>query len=152
MLFRSRLPAAVSYRRFVSWLAARDTDAARAAWQQVLAGVDAPTLVDPSAGWGLGARGVASFRVPEETTRALGELARSQRTTVNTVLQGAFAQLLMSLTGQQDVVFGTAVSVRPAELVGADSMVGLFINTVPVRAKLTPATTAADLIDQLQSA
>ena len=42
------------------------------AWQQVLAGVDAPTLVDPSAGWGMGARGVASFRVPEETTRALG--------------------------------------------------------------------------------
>ena len=68
------------------------------------------------------------------------------------MLQGAFAQLLMWLTGQHDVAFGTAVSGRPAEVVGAESMVGLLINTVPVRAKITPATTTADLLDQLQRA
>ena len=103
-------------------------------------------------GWGWGARGVESFRVPEETTRALSELARSHHTTVNTVLQAAWAQLLMWLTGQHDVAFGTAVSGRPAEVAGADSMVGLLINTVPVRATITAATTTADLLDQLQSA
>ena len=103
-------------------------------------------------GWGWGARGVASFRVPDATTRAVGELARSHHTTVNTVLQGAFAQLLCWLTGQHDVVFGTTVSGRPAELAGAESMVGLFINTVPVRANITPATTTTDLIGQLQDA
>ncbi len=149
---RQRLPAAVSYRRFVSWLADRDLDAAHAAWREVLAGFDTPTLVGPPQGLGMGARGFASFRVPEQTTRAVSELARSQRTTVNTVLQGAFAQLLCSLTGRHDVVFGTAVSGRPAELAGVDSMVGLFINTVPVRANITPATTTADLIEQLQRA
>ena len=90
--------------------------------------------------------------MPEETTRALGELARSHHTTVNTVLQAAWAQLLMWLTGQHDVAFGTAVSGRPAEVAGAESMVGLLINTVPVRAHITPATTTADLLDQLQSA
>ena len=93
-----------------------------------------------------------SLRVPEETTQALAELARSCHTTVNTVLQAAWAQLLMWLTGQHDVAFGTAVSGRPAEVAGADSMVGLLINTVPVRARITPATTIADLLDQLQSA
>ena len=93
-----------------------------------------------------------SFRVPEETTRALGELARSHHTTVNTVLQAAWAQLLMWLTGHHDVAFGTAVSGRPAEVAGAESMVGLLINTVPVRAHITPATTTADLLDQLHSA
>ena len=72
--------------------------------------------------------------------------------TVSTVLQAAWAQLLCTLTGQHDVAFGTAVSGRPAEVVGADSMVGLMINTVPVRANITPATTTADLLDQLQSA
>ena len=82
----------------------------------------------------------------------MSELARSCHTTVNTVLQGAWAQLLMWLTGQHDVVFGTAVSGRPAEVAGAESMVGLLINTVPVRAHITPATTIADLLDQLQSA
>ena len=95
---------------------------------------------------------MTSFRVSAETTRALGELARSQHTTVNTVLQGAWAQLLCWLTGQHDVAFGTAVSGRPAEVVGADSMVGLLINTVPVRANITAATTIADLLEQLQSA
>ena len=150
--YGQRLPAAAPYRRFVTWLADRDLDAAHAAWREVLAGFDTPTLVGPPGRLGLGQRGVASFRVPEETTRALSELARSHHTTVNTVLQAAWAQLLMWLTGQHDVVFGTAVSGRPAEVAGAESMVGLLINTVPVRAHITPATTTADLLDQLQSA
>ena len=90
--------------------------------------------------------------MPEQTTRALGELARSCHTTVNTVLQGAFAQLLCWLTGQHDVAFGTTVSGRPAEVAGAESMVGLLINTVPVRANITAATTTTDLLDQLQRA
>ena len=147
-----RLPAAVSYRRFVTWLADRDLDAARVAWREVFAGFDTPTLVGPPGRLGLGRRGVESFRVPEETTRALNELARSHHTTVNIVLQGAFAQLLCWLTGQHDVAFGATVSGRPAEVAGADSMVGLLINTVPVRANTTPATTTAHLLDQLHSA
>ncbi|MDT5047207.1 MAG: hypothetical protein QOC63_4789, partial [Mycobacterium sp.] len=141
-----------SYRSFVAWLAARDHDAARAAWCEVLAGFDTPTLVGPRGRLELGRQGVTSRRVPEQITRALGELARSCRTTVNIVLQAAVAQLLCWLSGQHDVAFGTAVSGRPAELAGADSMVGLLLNTVPVRATITPTTTTADLLDQLQSA
>ncbi len=135
-----------------AWLAGRDLDAARAAWLEVLAGFDTPTLVGPPGRIGLGWRGVTSYRVPEETTRALSELARSHRTTVNIVLQAGWAQLLMWLSGQHDVAFGTAVSGRPAEVADAESMVGLFINTVPVRADITAATTTADLLDQLQRA
>ena len=73
-------------------------------------------------------------------------------TTVNIVLQGAYAQLLCAMTGRRDVAFGTTVSGRPAELPGAESMVGLLINTVPVRATITSATTTADLLDQLHRA
>ena len=147
-----RLPGAGSYRRFVDWLADRDRNAARAAWREVLAGFDTPTLVGPPDRLGLGPRDLQSFSVSEEITRAVGELARSHHTTVSTVLQAAFAQLLCSLTGQHDVAFGAVVSGRPAEVAGADSMVGLLINTVPVRANITPATTTADLLEQLQSA
>ena len=147
-----RLPAPGSYRRFVSWLAGRDGDSARVAWGQVLAGFDTPTLVGPPGRLGLGRRARASFQVPEQITDAIGELARSSRTTVNTVLHGAFAQLLIGLTGRDDVVFGTTVSGRSADLPGADSMVGLMINTVPVRATITAATSTADLLDQLHSA
>ena len=125
---------------------------ARAAWREVFAGFETPTLVGPPGGLGVGPRGVESFWVSAETTRALSELARSCHTTVNTVLQGAWAQLLCWLTGHHDVAFGAVVSGRPAEVAGADSMVGLLINTVPVRANITAATTIADLLGQLQSA
>jgi acyl carrier protein len=150
--YGQRLPTAVSYRRFVAWLAGRDRAAARAGWRSVLAGFDTPTLVGPSDRLGLGRRDLASFRVSDETTRALRELARSHHTTVSTVLQAAWAQLLMLLTGQHDVAFGAVVSGRPAEVAGAESMVGLLINTVPVRATITAATSTTDLLDQLQSA
>ncbi|MET0396582.1 MAG: amino acid adenylation domain-containing protein, partial [Longimicrobiaceae bacterium] len=147
-----RLPAATPYRRFVTWLADRDLDAAQVAWREVLAGFDTPTLVGPPPRLKPGPRSTTAFRVSEQTTRALNELARSCHTTVNTVLQGVWAQVLMWMTGRHDVVFGTAVSGRPAEVAGAESMVGLLINTVPVRAHITQATTAADLLDQLQRA
>ena len=71
---------------------------------------------------------------------------------VNTVVQAAWAQLLTVLTGQHDVAFGVTVSGRPPEVLGADSMVGLLINTVPVRARIGAATTVADVLDQLQRA
>ncbi|HEU4363164.1 MAG TPA: condensation domain-containing protein, partial [Mycobacterium sp.] len=146
------LPAAPSYRRFMTWLADRDLEAARAAWAEVLAGFEVPTLVGPPDRLGLGPRDVASFKVSEQTTQAVSELARSCRTTVSTVLQGAFAQLLMSLTGQRDVAFGAVISGRPDEVAGAESMVGLLINTIPVRATIIAETTTADLLAQLHSA
>ena len=148
--YGQRLRPAAPYRRFVTWLTGRDLDAARAAWGEVLAGFDTPTLVGP-VGQASGRRNVASFQVPKDATRALGELARSCHTTVSTVLQGAYAQVLMALTGRRDVVFGTTVSGRPDEVPGADSMVGLLINTVPVRVSVTPQTTTADLLDRLKS-
>jgi amino acid adenylation domain-containing protein/thioester reductase-like protein/non-ribosomal peptide synthase protein (TIGR01720 family) len=146
-----RLPAAGSYRRLLTWLADRDRDAARAAWCEVFDGFDTPTLVAPPDRLGIGPRGSASFKVPADTTQAVGELARSCRTTVNVVLQAAWAQVLTWMTGHHDVTFGATVSGRPSDVPGADSMVGLFINTVPVRASITQATTAADLLGRLQA-
>ncbi|WP_343574516.1 amino acid adenylation domain-containing protein [Mycobacterium sp.] len=148
--YGQRLPAAVPYRRFIAWLAGRDRHAARAAWLEVLAGFATPTVIGPPDRLGLGPRDVASSRVPERTTRAVSELARSSQTTVNTVLQGAFATVLRWLTGHHDVAFGTVVSGRPAEVTGAESMIGLLINTVPVRAIINDATTTTDLLDQLR--
>ncbi len=150
--YGERLPAPASYRSILTWLAAQDRGAAQAAWRQMLDGFDNPTLVGPATRLGLGRRRVDSYRVSVETTRELSTLARSCHTTVNTVLQAAWAQLLMWLTGQRDVAFGTAVSGRPPEVLGSESIVGLLINTVPVRANTTVSTTIADLLEQLQNA
>ena len=146
-----RLPAAVPYRRFVTWLADRDLESARAAWREVLAGFDTPTLVGDPHRLRLGKPGVQAIRLSEQTTGALHQLARTRHTTVNTVLRAAWAQLLMWLTGQHDVVFGAAVSGRSADVIGIESMVGLLINTVPVRANVSAQTTVADLLDQLHN-
>ena len=145
------LPPPVPYRGFVAWLAGQDVEAARAVWRDLFAGFEAPTLVGPPDRLGFAARSVQSVQLPTDTTHALTELARAQHTTLNIVLQGAWVQLLSVLTGQHDVAFGMTVSGRPAELAGAESMVGLFINTVPVRATLTATTTTAQLLQQLQT-
>ncbi|WP_432079901.1 condensation domain-containing protein, partial [Streptomyces sp. YPW6] len=67
---------------------------------------------------------------------ALSVLARSRRVTVNAVVQAVWALLLARVSGERDVVFGTTVSGRPADLAGVEGMVGLFINTLPVRVRV----------------
>jgi non-ribosomal peptide synthase protein (TIGR01720 family) len=149
--YGQRLPGTAPFRRFIGWLAGRDVDAARAVWREVLAGVDGPTQVAPPAQrLGSPLRRVAVVEVSKGTTAAVTELARRRQTTVSTVLQAAWGQLLMELTGRRDVTFGAVVSGRPADLPGVESMVGLLINTVPMRATATAETTAADLLDQVQ--
>jgi glycopeptidolipid biosynthesis protein len=148
--FEQRLPDVWAYRNFVEWLAGRDRDDARAAWRRTFDGFATPTLIAAQAR--SGPRRVQTYRLSAEITKAVGELARSCRTTVNTVLHAAWAQVLMVLTGQRDVAFGTAVSGRPAELAGSEHIVGLLINTVPVRARAAAGCTVADLLHQLQNA
>jgi len=149
--FGQPLPPPVAYRRFVAWLDERDHGAAQAVWQKVLNGFEAPTLVGSPGKTGLGPRGVETMLVSAETTQAITTLARGHHTTVSTVLQAAWSQILMGLTGQRDVAFGTVVSERPTDLPGAEGIVGLMINTVPVRVTVDVDTTVADLLDQLQS-
>ncbi|MEV5311956.1 amino acid adenylation domain-containing protein [Streptomyces sp. NPDC052610] len=143
-------PAVRPYRDFLAWLAARDREAAADAWRDALAGA-APTLLAPTpAGLLPVPPELHTLRLGEETTRALGESARAHGVTVNTVVQGLWALLLARLTGRDDVVFGATVAGRPAELAGAESMIGLFINTVPVRVTLPPGERAGDFLRRLQ--
>ncbi|GAA3348533.1 hypothetical protein GCM10020358_67350 [Amorphoplanes nipponensis] len=135
----STLPRVRPFRDYLQWLGAQDRDKALAAWRDALAGLPGPTLVAPRAE---GRRPVVPGRLdrelPEATFTALTELARSRGLTLNTLVQGAWAIVLGSLTGQDDVVFGATVSGRPPELDGVETMVGLFINTLPVRVRLDP--------------
>ncbi|MGE6735174.1 amino acid adenylation domain-containing protein, partial [Streptomyces sp. NPDC059900] len=145
------LPPAPPHHRHLSWLAAQDRAAAEDAWRTALDGVDEPTLVAPD-----DTRRSDRFPLrvvewlPEGLTGALTALARGRGLTVNTLVQGAWALLVGHVTGRQDVVFGTTVSGRPPELPGVEGMVGLLINTVPVRVRLDPAEPLADLLARVQ--
>ncbi|WP_345025335.1 amino acid adenylation domain-containing protein, partial [Actinomadura keratinilytica] len=145
------LPPVIPYRSHLEWLARQDKADAREHWRRALAGLDGPTLVAPAAAPGVPVmpRSVTA-RADATLTGALRDTARARGLTVNTVVQGAWALLLAALTGRDDVVFGATVSGRPADLPGAENMLGLFINTVPVRVPLDPAATVADLLADLQ--
>jgi non-ribosomal peptide synthetase component F len=71
--------------------------------------------------------------VPADVIAALRELARAHHLTLGTLVQGAWALLLARYSGRSDVVFGITVAGRPAELAGVETMIGMFINTLPLR-------------------
>ncbi|WP_415823741.1 condensation domain-containing protein, partial [Mycobacterium basiliense] len=144
------LPPPVPYRNYLAWLADQDRGKALIAWREMFTDFHSPTLVgslDPNVS---ADHAVQFWTLSNAATSALNDLARSHHSTLNIVVQAAFAQLLAGLTRNQDVAFGATVSGRSAELAGAQSMVGLLINTVAVRARLTAAVTTTELIDQLQ--
>ncbi|WP_051828697.1 condensation domain-containing protein [Streptomyces bicolor] len=145
------LPAPVSYRDYLVWLGRQDKNAARAAWQEDLAGAEEPTLVAPAApGRAPLAPEILTREVPARLAEEVTSFARRHGLTVNTVVQGAWALVLARLSGRTDVVFGATVAGRPAELPGVESMVGLFINTVPVRVRLDGAQPVVRMLAELQ--
>ncbi|MER5636710.1 amino acid adenylation domain-containing protein, partial [Kitasatospora sp. NPDC002227] len=151
LYFGTELPPAVPYREYLRWIAERDAAGARAAWSAALAGAEEPTLLAPG-------RATATpqlpLRVKTELTPALTEgltrTARRYGVTLNTLLQAAWGVLLARLSGRSDVLFGTTVSGRPHDLPGVERMVGLLINTVPVRVRLDPAESWGELLLRLQ--
>ncbi|WP_189750763.1 condensation domain-containing protein, partial [Streptomyces tendae] len=145
------LPRVTPFRDYLQWLAVQDREAAESAWRENLAGLEEPTRVAPSeAPREPGAQEHLTVELDEDFTTALTRAARAKGVTLNTVVQAAWAILLARMTGRQDVVFGATVSGRPAELPGVEDMVGLFINTLPVRVKLDPAEPLAALLTRLQ--
>ncbi|WP_206306459.1 non-ribosomal peptide synthetase [Streptomyces malaysiense] len=149
------LPRARGFREFLTWLSRQDRERSSRAWARELDGVAEPTLLAgalPGADGADGPDGVGQVAValtPAEA-EALARRAAELGVTLNTLVQGAWGLLLGALTGRQDVVFGATVSGRPPALDGIDSMVGLFINTLPVRLRHTQGETLAEVLTALQ--
>ena len=134
------------YRDYIGWLANRDQAASQQIWLQHLADLPGPTFLAAALGDGSSIES-DSTRLPRRTelrmdpqaTAQLVEGTRARGITVNTLLQMAWALVVARLTDREDVVFGVTVSGRPAELAGVETMIGLFINTVPLRVRLDAA-------------
>ncbi|MGW2725763.1 condensation domain-containing protein, partial [Streptomyces sp. NPDC001492] len=146
------LPRARAYRDFLVWLDEQDQEVAAQAWARELDGLEEPTLLVPEAVTDQGSSGIGQAGVPLSAldARALSRRAAELGVTVNTLVQGAWAVLLGQLTGRSDVVFGATVSGRPAAVHGVDAMVGMFINTLPVRVECVPGESFAQLLAGLQ--
>ncbi|WP_037842777.1 non-ribosomal peptide synthetase [Streptomyces sp. NRRL F-6628] len=150
------LPARRPFRAYVDWLERQDLAEAEAYWRETLDGFAAPTplpaLRHTAPGHATGSTARLARRLDPAASRALFAFARRHRLTVNTVLQGAWTLLLARHAGESDVVFGATVSGRPADLPGADSMIGMLINTLPVRVRVDESAPAAVWLQALQRA
>ncbi|MFK0149895.1 amino acid adenylation domain-containing protein [Streptomyces griseus] len=147
------MPAPGDYRQFLTWLAARNHEESLRTWAKELDGLAEPTLLVPGADREAGPGGLDQLEVPlaPETARLLSRRAAELGVTLSTVVQGVWAVLLGRLTGRDDVVFGATVSGRPHGVPGSDEMVGLFVNTLPVRVRCAPATTFGDLLQDMHA-
>lgn len=146
------LPAPQSYREYLHWLHTRDHEAAVDGWRQVLAGIDGPTLLTGKPDRAAGAQtGEVTLDLDLATSDSVLRLGRALGVTANTSIQVVWAVLLTIMTGRRDVVFGNTVSDRPPHIPGIERMIGLFINTVPVRIRLEPDESVADLLARTQA-
>src|SRR6202161_2191168 len=133
------------YRDYIGWLARRGPEGSQRVWREHLTELPGPTLL--AAAYGGEDAAHTSTRLPQRTELQLGPRATERLVTgaslrgvtLNTLLQMAWGVILSRLTARADVVFGVTVSGRPAELAGVETMVGLFINTVPLRVQLDAA-------------
>jgi len=143
-----------AFRPYIEWLQSLDQDGAGQFWTDRLKGLAGPTplLVDAQTpdrafrGYGEEKR-----RLSHETTSALREIAKELDVTLNTVVMGVWGLLLSRYSGEQDVLFGATKTTRRGSIPAADSVAGLFLNTIPVRANLSPETPFAAVLQQLRA-
>ncbi|MEH1989379.1 MULTISPECIES: non-ribosomal peptide synthetase [unclassified Nostoc] len=130
------------YRDYIVWLQQQNLSEAETFWRQILKGFTTPTqlsvnqrarkLLTQTDGYD-----EREVKLSVVTTAALQSVAKQHQLTLNTLVQGAWALLLSCYSGQKDVVFGAVTSGRPHTLAKAESMVGLFINTLPIRVQVS---------------
>ncbi|MER7644101.1 non-ribosomal peptide synthase/polyketide synthase [Streptomyces sp. NPDC126522] len=145
------LPEVAPYRGYLRRIAGADREAAREAWRTALAGVEEPTrLVEAPASAGPVEPAQIRVELTERETSRLAARARERGVTLGTLVQGAWGLLVGRMTGREDVLFGTTVAGRDAAVDGIESMIGLFINTLPTRLRWAPGDTLGALLDRLQ--
>ena len=146
------LPPAAQYGNFIQWLQEQDAEAASAYWRNYLKGYQGLSTVGPqnllpfSGGYN---EQLFHFELDTECAERLSGMAAAWRTTLNSLLETIWAIWLSICNNTNDVVFGTVVSGRPPELPNAGQMVGLFINTVPIRIRLNDQERLTDVAKQV---
>ncbi|MCP4689816.1 MAG: AMP-binding protein, partial [Desulfobacterales bacterium] len=146
------IPTPRPHKTYIAWVDRQDSTLAEAYWREALQGVRGPTplMVDhPPPPLAKPLCRQRTLSLPRGLTRGLLSLARSHRVTPGALLRGAWAILLSAYSGKKDVVFGVAVSGRPADLPGAESMVGLFVNSPPLRVRVNKGRSPLALANAL---
>ncbi|MCW5787556.1 MAG: amino acid adenylation domain-containing protein [Nitrospira sp.] len=148
-----RIEPVVPYRHHIARLLAQDQTEAERFWRAALKGKTTPTVLGEEIVADQVApgppNGIATVALSSEATARLRTFAQTHRVTLNTLVQGAWAILLSRYSRESDVLFGTTVSGRSSDLPGIDTMIGLFINTLPLRIRVAPDAVLSDWLQTL---
>src|SRR5207247_2449403 len=146
---KAPIPYTPPYRNYIAWLLKQDMSKAEVFWREALKGFTAPTrlAIDrPASASTDGDYGEQSTQLSLTASAELQAFARRQQVTLGVVAQAAWGLLLSRYSGERDVLFGATVSGRPAVLPHVDSMIGLFINTLPVRVRIAAEALTGSVI------
>ncbi|MGE5400377.1 MAG: amino acid adenylation domain-containing protein, partial [Ignavibacteriales bacterium] len=141
-----------TYRDYVVWLKKQKQHEAEEFWRKILGDLNTPTMLLKNENK-IGEKGIfaeTNVTLSKDLTKEIQKYAGRLQLTMNTIVQGAWALLLSLYSQQNDIVFGTTVSGRPVDLPGAESIIGLLINTLPVRVKISPEITLKSWLSELQ--
>jgi amino acid adenylation domain-containing protein/non-ribosomal peptide synthase protein (TIGR01720 family) len=141
------------YVSHIRWLARQDLAEAERFWRGRLEGFSGPTPlgIDHAPRAGNCSQRDVTATLPEDASTALRAFAQRHRVTPSTLVQAGWALLLHRYSGRADIVFGEVVSGRSPEIAGVESIVGPFINTVPVRVRFSKTDTVAEWLRRLQA-
>lgn len=150
------LAAVRPFSDYIQWLSERDFDSARSYWERRLNNFSTPTSIYSYTPYESNSHfdhihieHTHTFSLSESLSTGLTALAKETRTTLSTIFNLGWSLVTNYFSGETDIVFGTTVSGRPQELSGFDSMVGVFINTVPVRVKIDAKENIKDILQSL---
>ncbi|MEM8777867.1 MAG: amino acid adenylation domain-containing protein, partial [Cyanobacteria bacterium P01_G01_bin.49] len=138
------------YRDYIAWLQQQDREQAEVFWRKTLKGLSTPTHLGIGNNSSSENRNEQYYQFSNALTEALQTLIQQHRLTLNTLFQGAWALLLSRYSGETDIIFGATVSGRPPSLTDVESMVGLFINTLPVRVQVKAEASLLPWLQTLQ--
>ncbi|AOM78758.1 hybrid non-ribosomal peptide synthetase/type I polyketide synthase [Pedobacter steynii] len=150
------LPPVKPYADYIKWIDSRDKEEAANYWKNYLLFYEVPVSLPKkrkahTAYFLQPEFSASSLIIDRGRTQAVNKLSRTYGITVNSIIQAVWALLLSKYNNTNDVVFGSVVSGRPAEIENVERMVGLFINTVPVRITYEASDTIAELLKSVQS-
>lgn len=155
-LIESRIPKIEprkSYRSFIEWLKAYDYQEAKLFWKKYLEGVSTTSLSKAVVKIGTSKNqnefGNFQYVFSDEDSKRLREFSRRQKITLNTLFQTAWHILLRYYTQQEDITSGVVLSGRSIPIEGIEKMIGLFINTLPMRTQLKADITIKNLLDEV---
>ncbi|HLP44714.1 MAG TPA: amino acid adenylation domain-containing protein, partial [Candidatus Kapabacteria bacterium] len=147
-----KIPLKTPFKEFVKWIQSQDKSKQKKFWHDYLAGIETITEIPIKNNKEKSANvREYSFVLPKDICRQLDAFSKEHRVTLAAVFYATWGLLLQRYCSSEDIVFGTTISGRSASIKQIENMVGIFINTLPLRVQSTPTAKLIDVIAAVEN-